>query len=88
MKYRQNREIAWRAIEGEAVLFDTARGMMRQLNPLATALWERLEREQTLAELVAFVTDRYQVAEDRAHADVEAFLGALSERSLVEALPE
>lgn len=88
MKYRQNREIAWRAIEGEAVLFDTGRGMMRQLNPLATALWERLEREQTLAELVAFVTASYDVAEDRARTDVEAFLALLSERSLVEALPE
>lgn len=88
MRYRQNREIAWRAIEGEAVLFDTSRGMMRQLNPIATALWERLEREQTMGELVAFVTAAYDVGEDRARADVEAFLSALTERSLVEALPE
>lgn len=88
MKYRQNKEIAWRAIEGEAVLFDTAQGMMRQLNPLATALWERLESEQTAAELVAFVTAQYEVAEDRARADVESFLTTLSERRLVEALAE
>lgn len=88
MRYRQNREIAWRAIEGEAVLFDTAQGMMRQLNPLATELWERLEREHTIAELVAFVTGSYDVPEDRARADIEAFLAALSERRLVEALAE
>ena len=86
MKYRQNREIAWRAIEGEAVLFDTAQGMMRQLNPLATELWERLEHEHTPSELVAFVVERYDVPEDRARADVEAFLAALSERRLVEAV--
>jgi hypothetical protein len=88
MKYRQNREIAWRAIEGEAVLFDTARGMMRQLNPLATALWERLENEQTLADLVAFVVARYEIDATRAQADVETFLQSLSERSLVEAFAE
>ena len=39
---------------------------MRQLNPLATELWERLEHEHTPSELVAFVVERYDVPEDRA----------------------
>ena len=88
MKYRQNREIAWRAIEGEAVLFDTAAGMMRQLNPLGTELWARLESAQTLDDLIAFVIAGWQVDEARARADVRAFLAALEERKLVETLPE
>lgn len=84
MKYRQNREIAWRAIEGEAVLFDTARGMMRQLNPLATELWSLLESDRTIEELVAFVTERYEIDATRARADVESFLATLTERSLIQ----
>lgn len=87
MKYRQNKDIAWRAIEGEAVVFDTARGMMRQLNPLATELWQQLESDCSVEELVAFVTTRYDVDADRARADVERFLASLTERSLVQALP-
>ena len=87
MRYRQNKDIAWRAIEGEAVVFDTARGMMRQLNPLATELWQELENDRSVDELVAFVTSRYDVDAPRARADVESFLASLTERSLVQALP-
>ena len=82
--WRQNREIAWRSIEGEAVLFDTAAGMMRQLNPLATELWTMLERERSVEELVEFVTREYSVDAPRARTDVESFLAALAERKLVE----
>lgn len=83
-RYRQNREIAWRAIDGEAVLFDSTAGMMRQLNPVGTALWAELENERTVAELVAFVTERFEVTAERARADVEAFLASLLERKLLE----
>ena len=82
-RYQQNREIAWRAIDGEAVLFDSVAGMMRQLNPVGTALWAQLEQQRTVEDLVAFVTQRYEVPADRAQADVQAFLASLLERKLL-----
>lgn len=83
-RYRQNREIAWRAVEGQAILFDTVEGMMRQLSPVATTVWESLETERTSDEIAAIVASRFEVELDRARADVEAFLPQLVKRKLVE----
>lgn len=83
-RYRQNREIAWRAVEGQAILFDTVAGTMRQLSPVATLVWEALETERTVDEIAALVAARFQVGLDRAREDVSAFLPKLVERNLVE----
>lgn len=83
-RYRQNREIAWRDIEGEAILFDTERALMRQLNEVATELWAALEEEHSLPDLVDLVCRRFDVSSDRARPDVEAFLAKMVERRLVE----
>lgn len=88
MKYRQNREIAYRTIEGSAVLFDTARGMMRQLNPQGTELWELLEKDQSLGDLALFLVNNYQIDERSARHDVDTFLAALLERELILMVPE
>lgn len=83
MKYHQNREIAYRAIEGQAVLFDTTQGMMRQLNPIGTELWQQMESERTIDDLVGWVLAHYEIDEPRARRDVEQFLSALVDRNLL-----
>ncbi len=82
-RYRQNREIAWRAVEGQAILIDTREGMMRQLSPVATLVWDALEEERTVEEIAARVAERFDVTVERARADVESFLPTLVSRNLV-----
>lgn len=50
---------------------------MITLNDTAAYLWELLEQEQTVASLAAGLMDRYEVDEEKATADVEAFLEKL-----------
>ena len=59
---------------GEAV---TSFPGMITVNSTGAYLWELLEQEQTEASLVKALTDRYEVDENTAGADVRAFLARL-----------
>ncbi len=84
MRWEQNREIAWRKIDGDVLLVDPGDAMMRQLNPVAAEVWERLEAPQSLDDLVAHVCAAFDVGPETARTDIQAFLDKLSERKLIE----
>lgn len=50
---------------------------MITLNNTGAYLWELLEQEQTVETLTVAMTDRYDVEQDLARKDVEAFVGRL-----------
>lgn len=50
---------------------------MITLNATGAYIWELLENEQSVDSLVAALTERYEVDQDKARADVEAFVGKL-----------
>ena len=84
-KFRQRPRVAWREIEGEAVLVDPVRGRMVVLNPSGLVLWQALETGQSAEELVGRLLEEFDVSESEARRDVDAFLGSLNERNLLEA---
>lgn len=51
---------------------------MINLNAVGAYLWQQLETEQTLDTLTAALTDRYEVAQEIARADVEDFVESLT----------
>ena len=84
IRYQQDRDIAWRDVDGEAVLVDPAGRMLRVLNPAGCVLWTELERPRTLDDLAAALAARYEVEPARARADAEAFVRERSARKLVQ----
>lgn len=50
---------------------------MITLNASGAYIWELLEQEQTVESLVDALTARYEVSEDQARSDVEAFVDRL-----------
>ncbi len=57
---------------------------MITLNETGAFLWKLLEAEQTEQTLVAALLEEYEVTEERAAADVAAFLGNLRDSALLE----
>lgn len=55
----------------------SAFGGMVTLNATGAFLWETLETEQTAESLTKALTDRYDVTEEKARQDAEAFIAAL-----------
>jgi Coenzyme PQQ synthesis protein D (PqqD) len=73
---------------GETVVVPICRGVgdldfVYTFNALGTQLWRLLERSRTEQELVAWVTDEYDVDESQAREDVRSFLADLQAVGLV-----
>lgn len=54
------------------------------LNESGATLWRAMENDVTEEELVATLTSEYEVDEDRAKADVAAFVNKMKEAKLIE----
>jgi hypothetical protein len=78
-----NGRAVWREIGDEVVILDVPTTTYLNLNKSARALWKRLDRGATPLDLTAELVAVYGIPEDRAAADVRAFLDALQERCLL-----
>ena len=80
---KRNENFLLRDVAGSLVIVPVGEAVsafpgMITLNATAAYLWELLETEQTADTLVAAILDRYDVSEELARTDVEAFIAKLS----------
>lgn len=86
-RVRRGPEVLHRVLEGEALLVDLASGRFFGLDPVGTFVWEGIEEEVPVADLVERVTAEFRVDAGRAERDLLALLGDLARRGLVEVRP-
>lgn len=76
-------DVAWTAVDGEAVLLDLASGYYFSLNPVGTAIWELLDGERTLGAIHDAVRGRFRVDRETAWEDLAALVRRLRGEKLV-----
>jgi hypothetical protein len=81
-KYVRSSGVVSRKIADETLVVPIRGGVgdldsIFSFNPLGSDLWTLLEKEASLAEMTAWVVDHYEVSEDTASRDIEAFLDEL-----------
>ena len=74
----------WRDVDGEVVVLDLAGSRYLGVNGSGRVLWLALADGATESELTEALVREFGVPEDRARADVHAFVGDLRQRGLVE----
>lgn len=79
---KRNEDFLLRDVAGSLVIVPVGAAVMAfpgmiTINATAAFLWEKLETEQTVESLTAALMERYEVEEDRAKADVIAFVERL-----------
>ncbi len=73
--FKRNPDVSWRTIEGQAVLVFNREGEIQVLNEVGTYVWEHMcEPVEIMARGIA---SEYDVSEEEALKDVEAFLEEL-----------
>ena len=72
-----------RMVDGEAVLVDPKKGMVRVLNPAGARIWEMIDGRRTVAELAAGIAAEYGIEASRAQADTIAFCEDLVRRGVL-----
>lgn len=78
---------AWRIIEGEAVILSMETKILQGLNPVGSRVWELIDGQRSLEEIVAVIVQEFDVAPPEAAQDVRGFIQELLDRALVTPVP-
>ncbi len=80
---RRTRTTMTRRVDDEYVILDVTSGRYFSLEEVGALIWERLEAESTMDELVDDVVAAYDVDRERAAADVADLVADLVEAGLI-----
>jgi Coenzyme PQQ synthesis protein D (PqqD) len=76
--------IAWRLVEGEAILVNAKRDEVIHLDPVGSFIWSKMEGDTTLQEIAQDLTEEFEVDLETAVQDSIEFAGDLLERGAAE----
>ena len=86
---RVDKEFVLREIAGDYVIIPTGKTVLSfngliSVNEIGAFLWELLQEETTIEELVAAVLKEYEVDEKTAREDIEEFIDRLAAGNVLE----
>jgi hypothetical protein len=87
-RYQIADSIAHREIEGQILLIRPDDQFLYTLNGSGKRIWQELQKEQRLGEIVATLARHYNIDQQTAAADVVAFMGDLLAKQIVAAIHE
>jgi len=82
-RYIRNGKTISGRLHDEMVMMDLEQGKYFSLNPIATRIWDLLEKEQTIEELCALLTEEYEVESKRCLEEVSEYLGEMFRLRLI-----
>lgn len=74
---------ASRVIEGEAVILSMETKVLRGLNPVGSRIWELIDGQRSVEEIVGVIVKEFDVEPPWAEEDVRGFLEELLDKGLV-----
>lgn len=75
--------IASRMFEGEVVIVDPQKNMVRMLNHVGSRVWELADGTHTTKDIVALLTKEFEVEQKEAENGVESFIEELTDKGLL-----
>ena len=82
-RVRLNEDVVFQELEGEAVLLNPKTGIYFGLDPVGTRIWNFLQGDALLSNVVAALCDEFDVAEARCAEDVLHLVAEMEKNSLV-----
>ena len=79
----KSREAAYRIYDGQATVVLPGRSEVHVLNEIGSLIWERIDGERTVGQILHAVVDAYEIDSDQAHRDTLSFLSSLQESGMV-----
>ena len=79
---RNSKTISGR-LHDEMVAMDPDKGKYFSLNPVATSIWEKLDKELTIEELCNMLIEEYDVDPDQCYSEVNEYLNEMIKLGLI-----
>ena len=83
MSFQRRPDMIFSRIDDEVVMMSVESGEYYGLNPVASRIWELLEKPHTLANLIDILTNEFDIDEQACRRDVETFLKQMTEKNLI-----
>ena len=84
MPYRVKPGLIAQSVDGELLILNREQQQIHQLNPVASFIWQELDGQVSVEQLVQAITSKYDVKQDVAKDDLESLLSELSDLQLIE----
>ena len=82
-RFNISKEVLSQEVNGETVLLDLEGETYFGLNDVGTRIWQLLQAEQTVDEMLSALSEEYDVGREQLETDVDELLGKLTEAGLV-----
>jgi hypothetical protein len=79
----RNPRLAWREIDGEAVIISPGDSHVHELNETASLIWKRADGRHNVDEIAAAVSEEYEVPVAVAATDVRELISTLEQKGLL-----
>ena len=76
-------EVAAKVMDGEAILINLSNGIYYSMDKVGAIVWEFIEKRFNQEEMVALITNRYEVERGQAQIEVERLLKELEDEKLI-----
>ena len=87
MKVKRSDEAVWRVIDGEIVVLLPEERVLHALTGCGSRVWELIEGETTISEIVQKICAEYEVEPQRAREEVNEFVNKLADKKMVDIVP-
>lgn len=84
MKVKRSDNAIWRVIDGEIVVLLTDGDVLHALKGCGSRVWELIEGETTISEIVQSICAQYEVEPQIAEKDITEFVRKLASMKLLE----
>ena len=75
---------AWRTLEGRATVLSGHAGKLRMLEEVGTRLWELMDGDRTVKEILGILSEEYEIVEvEVLEKDVLEFLNDLKAKGMI-----
>jgi len=82
--YKIPENVLFQEVEGEAVLLSLDEGFYYGLDELGTRVWNFINEDLELDQMVDRIVEEYEVEPGQAREDIEKFLAELEESGLIQ----
>lgn len=81
-KFARNDDIAWRVIDGEALVVSPKDSLIYPLNDVGTRIWELLDGKRTVSDIASLICGEFEADAKAIRDDVAEFIEGLSKAGL------
>lgn len=82
-KFTRNDDIAWRIIDGEALVVSPKGSLIYPLNDVGTRVWELLDGKKKVGEITSILCEEFEADEKIIQDDVVVFVEELLKAGLI-----